>query len=116
MEFDGLFNMIDILVLLFGLYALYAAYVLKKDGTIIKTFLVFKETDVESCKDLQGYANFMSPKLWTLGGVMITYSAVSLINTYVVSIISLFWVMMAVFLLVLVWYGFEAKKAMQRYF
>lgn len=116
MGFDGLFNMIDILVLLFGFYALYAAYVLKKDGTIIKTFLVFRDTDVDSCSDLQGYANYMSPKLWAFGGVMIAYSAVSLVNTYVVQITSLFWVMMAVFLLVLIWYGYEVKKAMKRYF
>ena len=82
MGFDGIFNMLDILVLGFGLYAMYAAFVLKREGKIIRTFLVFKDTDLNSCRDLQGYANCMSPKLWTLGTVMVVYSGISLMNTY----------------------------------
>lgn len=116
MEYDGIFNLIDFMVLGFGFYALYAAYVLQREGKIIRTFLVFKETDLDSCKDLQSYANYMAPKLWVLGGVMIGYSAVSMINTYVVNIQSLFWLMMAVFLAVLIWYAMAAKKAMKKYF
>ena len=76
------------------LWSWYAAYVLKTKGKIIKTFLVFKETDVNTCKDLGAYAASMAPKLSTLAGVMILYGVVSLINTYVVSIMSLYWVMM----------------------
>ena len=53
MNFDGIFNLIDIVILGFGFYALYSAYVLKKEGKIIETFLVFKDTDVRTCKDLQ---------------------------------------------------------------
>lgn len=116
MGYDGLFNLIDLCVLGFGIYALYSAYVLQREGKIIRTFLVFKETDLDSCKDLQGYANFMGPKLWALGGIMVMYGAVSLINTYLVSIQTLFGVMMAVFLLALIWYAMEAKKAMKKYF
>ncbi len=116
MGFDGIFNLIDIMILGFGFYALYSAYVLKTEGKIIATFLVFKDTDVGSCKDLQGYANFMSPKLGFLGGVMVAYGAVSLLNTYVVDIETLFWVMFIAFLVVLVWYSFAVKKAMKIYF
>lgn len=116
MGFDGLFNLIDLIVLGFGFYALYSAYVLQHDGKIIQTFLVFKETDVESCTDLQGYANCMAPKLWALGIIMIAYGAVSMINTYVVNIGGLFGVMMVVFLVALIWYGLEARKAMKKYF
>ena len=32
MNFDGIFNLIDIVILGFGFYALYSAYVLKKEG------------------------------------------------------------------------------------
>ena len=59
---DTIWNITDLIVLGAGFYALYAAYVLRTQGKIIKTFLVFKDTDVSSCKDLQGYANLMSPK------------------------------------------------------
>lgn len=116
MAFDGIFNMIDVLVLGFGCYAMYSAWVLRREGRIIRTFLALKDTDLDSCKDLQGYANYMSPKLWTLGGVMVAYGGISLLNTYVVAINSLFWLMMAAFLIVLFWYGFEVKKAITRYF
>lgn len=116
MAFDGLFNLIDIMVLGFGFYAMYSAWVLRQDGKIIRTFLALKDTDLDSCKDLQGYANCMSPKLWTLGIVMVVYGGISLLNTYVVSINSLFWLMMAVFLITLFWYGMEVKKAVAKYF
>lgn len=116
MGYDGLFNLIDICVFGFGFYALYSAYVLQKEGKIIRTFLVFKETDLDSCKDLQGYVNCMAPKLRTFGLVMVIYGATSLINTYLVSIRTLFGVMMAAFFLVLIWYAMEVKKAMKKYF
>lgn len=113
---SDIMSFVDMLVLMCGIYAIYGAYVLRRDGRIIRTFLVFKETDLNSCKDLQGYANYMSPKLMTLGGVMAAYGAVSMVNTYVVQINTLFFVMMAAFLAVLVWYGMEVKKAMKKYF
>lgn len=116
MNFDGIFNLIDIVILGFGFYALYSAYVLKKEGKIVETFLVFKDTDVRTCKDLQGYANYMSPKLGLLGGFMVAYGGVSVLNTYVVPIETLFWVMFVGFLVVLIWYSFAVKKAMKIYF
>ena len=47
---------------------------------------------------------------------MVVYSGISLLNTYVVEVRNLFWLMMAVFFLVLFWYGLEVKKAMKKYF
>lgn len=67
MAFDGLFNLIDIMVLGFGFYAMYSAWVLQREGKILRTFLALKDTDLDSCKDLQGYANYIAPKLWALG-------------------------------------------------
>ena len=116
MGFDGIFNLLDWMVMGFGFYAMYSAWVLKREGKIIRTFLILRDTDPDSCRDLQGYANCMSPRLWTLGGVMAAYSIVSLINTYMVSVNTLFWLMMAVFLAVLFWYGLEVRKAMNKYF
>lgn len=116
MDYDGIFELIDLFILGGGIYALYSAYVLRREGKIIRTFLVFKDTDLNSCKDLQGYANFIGPKLWTLGIVMVVYGVASLINTYVVSIQNLFLVMMGVFVLTLFWYAVEVKKAMKKYF
>ena len=104
-------SIMDIVVMVCGVYALYAAYVLKTKGKIIKTFLVFKETDVNTCKDLGAYAASMAPKLSTLAGVMILYGVVSLINTYVISIMSLYWVMMVALIGTLIWYGIQTRNA-----
>lgn len=60
----GVWDLMDLLILGCGFYALYSAYVLKTQGKIIKTFLVFKDTDVNSCKNLQEYVNLMAPKLY----------------------------------------------------
>lgn len=113
---DTIWNITDLIVLGAGFYALYAAYVLRTQGKIVKKFLVFKDTDVSSCKDLQGYANLMSPKLMVLGGVMVAYGAVSLFNTYVASITGLYIAFIILFLAVLFWYGYEVSRAMKKYF
>lgn len=109
-------SIMDIVILACGVYAFYAAYVLKTKGEIIKTFLVFKETDVSSCKDLEAYAASMAPKLSALAGVMILYGVISLINTYVVSIISLYWVVLIALIVTLLWYGIQTRNATKKYF
>lgn len=116
MNTNDLWELMDLLILACGIYALYGAWVLKNEGRIIKTFLVFKDTDVNSCKDLQSYANLMSPKLGTLGAVMVVYGVISMLNAYVVDIHTLYVAIMIIFVLVLIWYGMEVKKAMNKYF
>lgn len=112
----GIWNLMDVLILGCGFYALYSAYMLKTQGKIIKTFLVFKDTDVDSCKDLQEYANLMSPKLYTLGGIMVAYGVVSLINTYLVNINGLYITFIVIFTVALIWYGIAVSKALKKYF
>ena len=112
----GIWNLMDVLILGCGFYALYSAYVLKTQGKIIKTFLVFKDTDVNSCKDLQEYANLMAPKLYALGGIMVAYGVVSLINTYLVNINGLYMTFIVIFTVALIWYGFAVCKGLKKYF
>lgn len=112
----GIWNLMDVLILGCGFYALYSAYMLKTQGKIIKTFLVFKDTDVNSCKDLQEYANLMAPKLYALGGIMVAYGVVSLINTYLVNINGLYMTFIVIFTAALIWYGFAVSKALKKYF
>ena len=109
-------SIMDMIVLACGVYALYAAYVLKNKGKVIKTFLVFKDTDIHSCKDLAAYAAEMSPKLYVLAGTMIADGLVAIIDTYVVSIPQLYITMLVIFIGVLVWYGLQARNAMKKYF
>lgn len=116
MNTDALWELMDLIVLACGVYALYGAWALKSRGKIIKTFLVFKDTDVNSCRDLQAYADLMSPKLGTLGLVMVLYGVIAVLNAHVLDIHTLYMVFTVIFVLVLIWYGIEVKKAMNRYF
>ncbi len=112
----GIWNLMDVLILGCGFYALYSAYMLKSQGKIIKTFLVFKDTDVDTCKNLQEYAHLMAPKLYALGGIMVAYGVVSLINTYLVNINGLYMTFIVIFAVALIWYGFAVSKALKKYF
>lgn len=116
MDTNGIWELLDIMILVCGVYAGYGAYVLKNEGKIVRALLLSKDIKEESCKDLQGYANMMSPKLGILAGVMIVYSVISLLNTHVVNIMTLYWVAMVGMLAVMFWYSFQAKKAVQMYF
>ena len=113
---NDLFVLMDLLIPVFGLYALYAAYELKKEGKIVETFLLYKGAKAEQCRDLEGYADYMAPRLRMLGGVLIAYGAVALLNDFFVKITGLFLLMIAVFVAALIAYGLAAKKAMQIYF
>lgn len=113
---NDIWNFMDIFILGVGVYALYAAWILKREGKIVRTFLVFKETDISACKDLQAYANLMSPRLGALTGVMIIYSILALVNSYVMDIRQLCLAAVGALILVLIWYGMEVKKAMKKYF
>ncbi len=116
MSTSGFWQFMDLAILAVGVYGLYAAWVLKNQGKIVKLFLTFKETDIGACKDLQGFANCMSSKLSTCAGVMLLYGVISILNFYVIDIHTLYWIMMLVFLVVLFWYGMEVKKALNQYF
>ncbi|MCD8364066.1 MAG: hypothetical protein LUC98_14135 [Lachnospiraceae bacterium] len=113
---DSIWSFMDILILACGVYALYSAYILKTQGKIIQTFLLARDTKPEDCKDLPGYASAMSPKLYVMGGVMVAYGVISLINTYMVEVNSLYWVFMIVMFGCLVWYAIAAKRASEKYF
>ncbi|MCD8197317.1 MAG: hypothetical protein LUE24_09200 [Lachnospiraceae bacterium] len=113
---DSMWSFMDILILACGVYALYSAYVLKTQGKIIQTFLLARDTKPEACKDLSAYAGEMSPKLSVMGGVMVTYSVISLINTYLVEVNSLYWIFMVVMFGCLVWYAIAARRASEKYF
>lgn len=116
MSSSGFWQFMDLIILAAGVYGLYAAWVLKKKGQIIKLFLLMKDKNPGDCKDLQGFANCMSPKLRTCAGVMLIYGLIAVLNFYVIDIHTLYWVMVLVFLVVLFWYGLQLKKAVEQYF
>lgn len=99
-----------------GIYCLYAAVMLKTKGIINKTILLGKDTDPRKCKDKEGYINCVFPKTLALGIVCTVYAATDLINTFVVEIPALWYIMLAAFLIVLIWFGASTSKAAKKYF
>lgn len=115
MDYNSFFSFVDIIVFGGGFYALYAAWMLKREGKINQTLMLFKDTDINACKDLQGFANYMAPKLSALGAAMIVYGGISMLDTYVLDIDTLFFVVLGIFFLVLIWYAFACRRALSRY-
>lgn len=108
--------LISIFVLGCGLYCLYAAYMMKKDGTINKTILLGKDVNVNKCKDKEAYMKAVMPKVIALGIVATLSGAADLINLYVVPIGIVTYIVMAIFIVVLIWYAVATAKAAKKYF
>lgn len=108
--------LLSIFMLGCGIYCLYAAVMLKTKGVINKTILLGKDTDPRKCKDKQGYINCVFPKTLVLGIVCTLYAVVDLVNTFVVKIPIFWYIMLAAFLVVLIWFGAATSKASKKYF
>lgn len=113
---NDIFTLVDVFIFGCGFYAIYSAYVLRTEGRIIPTFLLSKQTEPSACKDVDGFSRFIVPKLQLLGGIMILEGAIALINTFLVDIGTLNLVVGIVFFVVLIWYGFQCRKATDTYF
>lgn len=68
MSTSGFWQFMDLAILAVGVYGLYAAWVLKNQGKIVKLFLTFKETDIGACKDLQGICKLYESQAFNLCG------------------------------------------------
>lgn len=108
--------LISIFVLGCGLYCLYAAYMMKKDGTINKTILLGKDVNVNKCRDKEAYIKAVMPKVIGLGIAAILSGGADLINLYVVSLGVATYVLMVIFILVLIWYAVGTAQAAKKYF
>ena len=61
--------MMDIVILLFGLYILYATIRMKKKGVIDK--MLMAESEIKKIKDKDGFIQYMSPHLIVFSAVVI---------------------------------------------
>lgn len=113
---DDFTMLLGLLMLGCGIYCLYAAVMLKTKGVINKTILLGKDTDPRKCKDKEGYISCVFPKTLVLGAVCTLYAVVDLVNSFFVKIPVLWYIMLAAFLVVLVWFGATTSKAAKKYF
>ena len=110
---EGIFG---IIILIGGIYSLYAWYQLKFTGKINTSILVTKDTNVNKCKDKKAYIAEAGPKLLVFAIAITLYGAVDLYSTYVKDVGVLSWIMIVVVLVVVVWFGYTSKKLREKYF
>ncbi|MCI8334786.1 MAG: hypothetical protein HFH25_09430 [Lachnospiraceae bacterium] len=113
---DNIWSMMDIIFAGAGAYMLYAWILMKKTGEIKTSLLLSKEVDIRKCKDLEGYKNFMAPKMLVFGITALVYGGYGLVNSYVFSMpMPVYWAVMAGFFAVLVWFSVQSRKSVEMF-
>ncbi len=113
---DNIWSMMDIIFAGAGAYMLYAWILMKKTGEIKTSLLLSKEVDIRKCKDLEGYKNFMAPKMLVFGITALVYGGYGLVNSYVFSMpMPVYWAVMAGFFAVLVWFSVQSRKSLEMF-
>lgn len=113
MSIDGI---LGFLILGCGLYCLYAFFMLRFKKEINRTILLPKDTDIKKCKDLEGYCKEAQAPVLLLGVVTTLYGCVDVYNTIVGKIGTLFMIMFAAVIPVLLIYAVMIKKINRKYF
>ena len=108
---DSMFSILDIIVLLVGVYAFYSCYLMKTTGEVKTKLVLSDHTDINKCKDKKGFIDYMFLKLLILGIVSVVYGVVGLIDTYVTPLGIAQLVLMLVFIIYLIWFALKSKKA-----
>lgn len=113
---DGMWSIMDVIFVVAGLYVIYGWFVMVKNGEIKTEILMNKDVNLRKCKDLEGYKKFIAPKMLSFGIACLVLGGVGLLNTYVVSIPSIIYIIcMVLFMVVLVWFATQMKKALRMF-
>ena len=116
MDIYSSFGFIDVIVAVVGVYGFYSWYMLVKKHEIKKTLLVGGDSNPAKCKDIEGFASFMGPKLMILSTAMVIFGGISAYSSYVQSIGNAIWVGLVLFLVIVIWYCVQLRKADKLYF
>lgn len=112
---DNLWSVMDLIFVGAAVYIFYSCYQMKKTGEIKKEFLMNNELNLKKCKDKEGYIAFMCPKLLVFGVACLLEGASGLINSYVQPLGSFYYVAMALFMAVLIWYAVQSRKGIAKF-
>lgn len=110
-----MYNLIDLVCMISGVYLIYTAIVMKSKGEIVANVVLNKTTSESAIKDKEGFINYLHGKLLLIGIIIILSGTVDLVNlnmggNTIVGIIAVL-----VFVAALIAYGVVAKKALKKY-
>ena len=110
-----MFLLIDILIAGYGVYALYAYYLMVSKGEVKENILLSKTVSFRKCKDQEGYKRYMAPKLLIFGICTFLCGALGFANDYAGVLGNLYLVIMLLFCVILGWFVVVTKKAVKRF-
>jgi len=106
----------DILITACGTYLVYCWYLLMFKNEI-KQGVLLPSKSTGKCTDIEGYKKEMGPKLLIFAIVSLIAGIIGLISDYVMPINTyLYLAFTVVFIIVLIWFTREARKAEREYF
>lgn len=110
-------SIIDLIILICGFYCIYTAYLMKTNREIKAGWLISSQINIEACKDKDGYIDFMWKRTVAFGIIVLIYSGVGLINSYVTPLNSVIvFGSMGVFFIALIWFAVLSSKSVKRFF
>ena len=117
MDTTSTFAFLDVIILLAGGYVFYAWYLLQFKNEAKEGLLVTKGTRTRMCKDFPAYKKYMANKTLVFAAVCVLSGVLGLLQDYGWKIGQIaYWIIFAVFFVVVCWYGRCAKKAQHKYF
>ncbi|WP_283680812.1 hypothetical protein [Parablautia sp. Marseille-Q6255] len=112
MNTSSIMGLMDVMILLCGVYILYLSFVMIKTGKLKENALMPKDLEMKKCKDVAGFIRYMRAKQIILGGLAVISGAVGLAQDYgKLNSPVLYLGTIVVFIACVVWYCVAVKKA-----
>ncbi len=116
MDVNQMFALMDFLMVGAGVYLVYAWYILKFKNEIREGILV-QSGMAKRCKDIEGFKQYMAPKLLLFAICALGAGAMGLYSDYIQSVSSYVYLGgTVIFFAALILFTYASKKAQERYF
>lgn len=115
---DSMFFIVDVLVLVFGVYILYNCWKLRRAGCLIESKLLYPSgCSADNCRDAEGFYAYILPRYFILGLCAVVDGAVTVLNDFFGFLPTMPALMMNVlFLGFVIYYGVIISKSFRTYF
>ena len=104
--------LLDIIFVGAGVYSIYAFILLKTTGEVKTSILLGKDVNIKKCKDIEAYKSYIAPKLLIFGIACTLYGLLGIADGNLFDVpLTAYWVCMAVFFAILIWFAYATKKS-----
>lgn len=77
-----MYNVIDFICIISGIYLMYAGIVMKTQGKIISSVVLGKGATEASIRDKEGFIQYLHSKITGIGAVIILAGIINFVNDY----------------------------------